>query len=218
MLYYIFLLGTIFFIFSTIWGIIMFSYRALFNFKPKTVFEKYFFEIINIFILVSISALLTQEEIALKSNNEYLIITLGMFVIYAYLTGRLQPKRLRIQINNFKYISETYNPYYESLLIITGIVYFSFCITHPFLAQNTLSLWFYKSTKSIYNTPVLGHIAAFFGFLFMLYIIFQSIIITLRAINFVLRKLTDNDNHSDDSNNENNDFDDFEFIEGDNKR
>jgi hypothetical protein len=195
----------------------MFTYRALQNFRTKTIFEKYFFEVINIFILISISALLTQEEIIKQNNNQFLIITVGILVIYSYLTGRLQPKRLRIQINNFKYTNEVYNPYYESLLIITGIVYFSFCINHPYLAENTLSLWFYKSAKSIYHTPVLGHIAAFFGFLFMIYIIFQSIIITLQVINVIIHKLTGNPNPFDDNNKQDDDFDDFELLDEETK-
>jgi len=211
---YIFFLGIVFIIFSMIWGFFMILYRLLTGIQQRNSIERYIFKIANMYLLVSLSAMQTQEYLLLPGAPKSMITIVGLLVLYSYLTGRLERKRFIMQINNLKIDREELNMKFESFIIIASLVYFSFCITNPVITENPVNNWFYSAVKDIYATPVIGWIIGLIGVFFLIFMLIKSFMVTTGFIADFMERITgnkrkDDDNSSDDS------YTDYEIIEDD---
>lgn len=211
---YIFFLGIVFIIFSMVWGFFMILYRLLTGIQQRNSIERYIFKIANMYLLVSLSAMQTQEYLMRPDSPKVFITVLGLLVLYSYLTGRLERKRFVMQINNMKIDREELNMKFESFIIIASLVYFSFCITNPVIMENPVNNWFYLTVKDIYATPVIGWIIGFIGIFFLLFMLIKSFMVTTGFVANFMDRISGNKRNDDDGNN-NDGFTDYEIIEDD---
>ncbi len=219
LLKYIFGLGIVFIVFSLIWGFFMFLYRLITGFQSRGRIEIYIFQLVNLYLLVSLSAMQTLEYIEKPQSPRIFLTIIGMLVLYSYLTGRLERRRLIIQFNNRQVVQEKPNLAAESLSIIASLVYFSFCLTHPHIMENDVNLWFYGTIREIYDTPVIGWIIGLIGVFFLLIMLIKSVVVTAGLIssfmdilsgNYSRRNRNDDDRHDNDGG-----FTDYEEIRDD---
>lgn len=191
----------------------MILYRLLTGFQQRNSAERYVFKLANMYLLVSLSAMQTQEYLLKPEAPKILITVVGLLVLYSYLTGRLERKRFIMQINNMKINQEELNMKFESFIIIASLVYFSFCITHPVIADNAVNRWFYGAVKNIYDTPVIGWIIGLVGVFFLVFMLIKSFVVTTSFITGFLEKITGTKKNDDDQNNDG--YTDYEIIEDD---
>lgn len=218
---YIFYLGITFMIFSMIWGFFMIVYRALTGMGERPAFETYIFRLLNMYFLVSLAAMQTVVYLN-KPGAPHILITLtGLIILYSYLMGRLERSRFVMQFNQTRVTTQRVNTMWESIIVLTSLVYFSFVIRKPELLDNSANKWFFDSIHAIYITPVIGWIFKLIGVLLLIVNLFKSVFVTARIISWLLDRLSGgngngpfNDNNNNGNRNDG-DYTDYEIVEDD---
>lgn len=212
LLKYIFFLGIVFIVFSGIWSFFMLIYRLLTGLSERPWFETFLFKILNTYFLVSLCAMVTAEYTAKPGAPRILITLVGISILYAHLAGRLRQTRIMVQMNNFRMENTNINMAWESLLILVAMVYFSFGITHPEILINNANTWFAVSVKDLYNTIIIGWIIAFLGIIMLLVNIMNSIMVTSKAVNWIMEKITGTNRNDHGNKNEQGEYTDYEEL------
>jgi hypothetical protein len=215
LLEYIFFLGIVMIIFSMIWGFFMLIYRILSGLAERPAIERYLVKGLNMYILVSLCAMKTVAYFSIPGTPDVLLTIAGLLVLYVYLTGRMERQRFNIQFNAKSIQTEKLDMRWESVIVVASLVFFSFAIRYPQLAENSMNLWFYTAIEDIYNTAVIGWIFGFIGFFFLLMMIFRSIFISAKFINELIDYLSGNNRNKGDKNKKDGDdgYSDYEIIE-----
>lgn len=219
MINYIFQIGIIYIVFSLIWSFFLLLYNMLVGFRASGGWQTFLMKGVKTYFLISIVAMFTIIYMRDPHHSAPLIATVGLLTLYSYLVGRLQQKKMVLQINNrfgnFSNSGINADLRIESMLIVTGLVYFTVCLYDNSIPFNKVNGWFYTTIHDIYETPIIGWIIGFFGILFLLSTILKAILVTAMFINNFQaiisgNKNKRNDNNSNDSNDE---FTDFEIME-----
>jgi hypothetical protein len=148
-----------------------------------------------------------------------LIATVGLLTLYSYMVGRLQHKKLVIQINNrfgsMNSAGMNADLRLESFLIVASLVYFTICLYNHAVPYTKINLWFFHSVNDIYTTPIIGWIIGFFGILFLLATLLKAILVTAMFIRNFQDIISGNRNNNDKGNNKGNDGDytDYEVVD-----
>lgn len=221
MIQYIFHIGIIYIVFSLIWAFFILLYNMLTNFSSSAGWQTFVMKCCKTYFLISIVAIFTNQYMVLPGHSAPLIATVGLLTLYSYLVGRLQQKRMILQINNrMGNFTNAANAdlRLESLLIVLGMAYFTICLYQKTLPINQANLWFFKTVNQIYETPVIGWIIGFFGILFLLSTLLKAILVTANFIaNFQDIMSGRNKRNGDDSKgggrSDDDGFADYEVIE-----
>lgn len=216
MIEYIFRIGIIYIVFSLIWAFFLFIYNILTGFNTGSIWQTFLMKTIKIYFLISIVAIFTITYMRNPLYSGPFIATIGLLTLYSYMVGRLQQKRLVLQINNrFGNMSNApkIDMRFESLLIIAGLVYFTLCLYKPVIPITKANMWFYTAVNDIYATPVIGWIIGFFGILFLLATLLKAALLTIVFINRITGGRQNNNNNDGNSGRGNDEFTDYEIME-----
>lgn len=215
MIEYIFRIGIIYIVFSLIWAFFLLLYNMMTGFNTGSVWQTFIMKTVKMYFLISIVAIFTISYMQNPKYSGPFIATVGLLTLYSYMVGRLQQKRMIIQINN-RMGNMSNAPMVdmriESLLIVAGLIYFTLCLYNTSLPVNRANLWFSKAVDDIYGTPVIGWIIGFFGILFLLFTLLKAALFTIVLLN---RLTGGKQNNNDGGNNPggNDEYTDYEIME-----
>ena len=188
----------------------------LMGFKASAGWQTFLMKAVKMYFLVSIVAIFTIMFMRIPNQSGPLIATVGLLTLYSYMVGRLQQKKLVLQINNkfgnFSNAGINADIRLETFLILAGLVYFTLCLYDNSIPMNKANDWFYKTVNDIYETPVIGWIIGFFGILFLLSTLLKAILFTGMFINNfgdIMSGKKKNGGNKDDNNDE---FTEYEEI------
>lgn len=219
MIEYIFHIGIIYIVFSLIWAFFLLLYNMLMGFKASAGWQTFLMKGVKMYFLISIVAMFTIIFMRSPLHSAPLIATVGLLTLYSYMVGRLQQKKLVLQINNrfgnFSNSGVNADLRIESLLIVAGLIYFTVCLYDNSIPFNKANAWFFQTVNDIYDTPVIGWIIGFFGILFLLSTILKAVLFTAMFFsNFQSIMSGKNKNNGGNNRNNNNDeFTDFEVMD-----
>lgn len=219
MINYIFQIGIIYIVFSLIWAFFLFIYNMLMGFERSSPIQTFIMKAIKSYFLISIVAIFSIEYMRDPRHSAPLIATVGLLTLYSYLVGRLQHKKLVVQMNSrfgsFNNAGMNADLRLESFLIVVSLVYFTLCLYNHAIPYNKINLWFYHSVNDIYKTPVIGWIIGFFGILFLLATLLKAILVTAMFIRNFQDIISGNKNKNNNGNDKRNDGDytDYEIID-----
>lgn len=190
---FIFNLGVVVIIFTTAWKLIATIFTNLL--QAIGIHKDYTFLIfksLSYYILVSITALITVEQM---QNSNYTFATIlyaiaGTFVIYATIAGNLERNRWRAVLNYERKRIRVMR--FDGYLLMACIVLFISTLIKPEIAEQPMHLWIRNTIDQIYNTPVLKFFIGFFAFFYMINMIIRGIKATDQVMDMILnRKKTD---------------------------
>jgi hypothetical protein len=215
MIEYIFRIGIIYIVFSFIWAFFLLLYNMMTGFNTGSVWQTFIMKTVKMYFLISIVAIFTISYMHNPKYSGPFIATVGLLTLYSYMVGRLQQKRMIIQINNRMgnmSNAPVVDMRMESLLIIAGLIYFTLCLYNTSLPVNAANLWFSKAVDDIYSTPVIGWIISFFGIIFLLFTLLKAAMFTVVLLNRITGGKQNNNN---DGNNPggNDGYTDYEVME-----
>jgi hypothetical protein len=220
MIEYIFRIGIIYIVFSLIWAFFLLLYNMITGFNNQAVWQTFLMKSVKMYFLISIVAIFTIQYMQSPRHSAPLIATVGLLTLYSYMVGRLQQKRMMLQINNrfgnFSSGGAQADLRIESALIVIGLVYFTLCLYNHSLPQNKVNHWFYKSVNDIYDTPVIGWIIGFFGILFLLGTLLKAALVTVSLINNLQNTFSGKNKGGNNRDNERNDdggYADYEIMD-----
>src|SRR5688572_28881600 len=147
MIEYIFRIGIIYIVFSLIWAFFLLIYNMLTGFDRQAGWQTFVMKTVKMYFLISIVAIFTIKYMQRPGHSGPLIATVGLLTLYSYMVGRLQQKRMIVQLNNrFGNLSNSgiqTDLRIESALIVMGLVYFTVCLYNHAIPANKVTLWFY---------------------------------------------------------------------------
>jgi hypothetical protein len=188
------------------------------GFKSSAGWQTFLMKGVKMYFLISILAMFTIIFMKSPMHSAPLIATVGLLTLYSYMVGRLQQKKMVLQINNrfgnFSNAGVNADLRIESLLIVIGLVYFTACLYDNSIPFNKVNAWFFKTVNEIYDTPVIGWIIGFFGILFLISTLLKAILFTAMFINnfqSIMSGKNKNDGGNDQGGN-NDDYTDYEEL------
>lgn len=208
----IFIFGIVITIFNVIWFFFEWLFKLLIADTSNQNKVNTLIKIISISLL---SILLAHEsnlfviKHSITDNFEWFIKVSGAFVLYLYVVGKAEEKKLNI-FSSFNQMNVSSTSPYPKWLPYLGIVLYALGLFLPELSSNVLTNWFHSNIFDIYNTFFLKLIFGIIAFFFMLNIIGKAF---SSFLNFGARK--SDKTHSSQIKDEN-DFDDYEIVD-DNK-
>ncbi|HYG52424.1 MAG TPA: hypothetical protein VD905_16045 [Flavobacteriales bacterium] len=171
---------------------------------------------VKMYFLISIVAIFTITYMRNPHYSGPFIATIGLLTLYSYMVGRLQQKRMILQINNrFGNFSNApqVDMRFESMLIVASLVYFTLCLYKTDIPYTRANLWFYNTVNQIYDTPVIGWIIGFFGILFLLATLLKAALVTVVFINRLMGGRQGNKNNDGGNRDGNDGYADYEIME-----
>lgn len=189
---FIFYLGVITIIFTSVWKFITTIASSLL--KDLGIDKDHtflFFKTVGYYILVSLAALKTVAQMQDAYRFTAVIYAvLGTFVIYSTIASNLERNRWRA-VMNFEQ-KRTRVMRYDGYLLMACIVLFIITLIKPTIANLPPHNWLLSTIDKIYNTPVVKWIIGFFAFFYMLNILFKG----LKASDEVLNSIFNRRNHN----------------------
>lgn len=172
---YIFYLGVINIVFSTVWKILATVTSSLLNDMGINKDSSFlFFKALGYYILVSLAALVTFSHMdATYSLAAVAYAITGTFVIYATIASNLERNRWRAVMNFERKRVRVMR--FDGYLLMACIVLFIITILKPEIANLPPHKWLLATIDKIYQTAILKYIIGFFAFFYMLNIIFRGI-------------------------------------------
>lgn len=216
---FIFYLGVITIVFTTVWKIITTVITSLLKdagIDKETSFL--FFKTIGYYILVSLTALKTIAQIHNAWTFTAVIYAiLGTFVIYATIASNLERNRWRAVMNYERKRIRVMR--YDGYLLMACIVLFIVTLIRPGIAQLPPHEWMLATIDKIYQTPVLKWVIGFFAFFYMLNIIFKGIKATDEVLNIIFnRKPSEPHKQNSSYDNENTVYSEYEEVYDDDRK
>lgn len=216
---FIFYLGVITIVFTTVWKIITTVITSLLKdagIDKETSFL--FFKTIGYYILVSLTALKTIAQIHNAWTFTAVIYAiLGTFVIYATIASNLERNRWRAVMNYERKRIRVMR--YDGYLLMACIVLFIVTLIRPGIAQLPPHEWILATIDRIYQTPVLKWVIGFFAFFYMLNIIFKGIKATDEVLNIIFnRKPSEPHKQGSSYDNDNTVYSEYEEVYDDDRK
>jgi hypothetical protein len=186
LLEYIFYLGVIIIVFTSIWKLLA---TMITSFLKDIGISKdvsfFFFKTASYYLLVSITALTTSRQMADVHPVVAVIYAIcGTFIIYATIAANLEKNRWRAVMNFERKRIRVMR--FDGYLLMACIVLFILTLFEPAIADTEMHNWILDTIRKIYNFPVLQFFIAIFAFFYMLNMIFKGV----KATDEVLRILT----------------------------
>ncbi|HAE13412.1 MAG: hypothetical protein H6548_12030 [Chitinophagales bacterium] len=182
---YIFYLGVIIIVFTTIWKLLASIITSFL--KDLGVSKDYsflFFKAVSYYLLVSITALKTSQQMELTHPVIAVIYAIsGTFIIYTTIAANLEKNRWRAVMNFERKRIRVMR--YDGYLLMACIVLFILTLFKPQIADTPLHNWILQTIRNIYTTPVLQFFIAIFAFFYMINMIVRGV----RATEEVLQTL-----------------------------
>jgi len=182
---YIFYLGVIIIVFTTIWKLLASVITSLL--KDIGISKDYsflFFKTFSYYLLVSITALKTSQQMESAHPLVAAIYAIsGTFIIYTTIAANLEKNRWRAVMNFERKRIQVMR--YDGYLLMACIVLFIFTLFQPVIADTDMHNWLLNTIRNIYKTPVLQFFIAIFAFFYMLNMIIRGI----RATDEVLKSI-----------------------------
>lgn len=185
---FIFYLGVIVIIFTTVWKFIASIFT---NLLQAAGIDKDFtflvFKTASYYILVTITALKTVERMEGGYNfTSILYALIGTFVIYATIAGNLERNRWRAVLNYERKRIRVMR--YDGYLLMACIVLFIATLIRPEVSDFAAQRWILQTIGKIYNIPVLKFIIGFFAFFYMLNMIISGVKATDQVLEVILNR------------------------------
>lgn len=185
---FVFYLGVIVIIFTSIWKLIATFFTNILQaigLHKDTTFL--FFKTLSYYILVSITALKTSEQM----NGGYTFTSIvyaiiGTFVLYATIAGNLERNRWRAVLNYERKRIQVMR--FDGYLLMACVVLFIATLIKPEISDFRLNIWILQTIKNIYAIPVLNFIIGFFAFFYMLNMIIRGIKATDQVLDIVFNR------------------------------
>jgi hypothetical protein len=184
---YIFYLGVIIIVFTTLWKLIASVITSLL--KDIGISKDYsflFFKAISYYLLVSITALTTSQQMAIAHPVIAIIYAIsGTFIIYTTIAANLEKNRWRAVMNFERKRIRVMR--YDGYLLMACIVLFIFTLFQPGIADTPMHNWILNSIRNIYKTPVLQFFIAIFAFFYMLNMVIRGVRATDEVLQSIFR-------------------------------
>jgi len=185
---YLLFLGVIFIVFwlwnlaFTLLGSLIF---ALIRWNKGTYLIKAF----NIYIFVSLTALLTLGVMVENPGIASLVLLplIGGFIIFTSLGQDAYDKQKEAMMHYDYELLE--NLKYDGLFIFGALILFVIALFLPIIAVNPLTEWLFKITEWAYNIKILGWILRIGGAIFLLAFVWQGILFSLLLIGAIIGKI-----------------------------
>lgn len=189
------------------------------GFKSSAGWQTFLMKGVKMYFLISLVAMFTIIFMKSPLHSAPLIATVGLLTLYSYMVGRLQQKKMVLQINNkfgnFSNAGVNADLRIESLLIVVGLVYFTACLYDNSIPFNKVNAWFFTTVNDIYDTPVIGWIIGFFGILFLIGTLLKAILFTAMFFNnfqSIMSGKKKNDDGNNGGSNNGDDYTDYEEL------
>lgn len=185
---YIFYLGVIIIVFTTIWKLLASVITSLL--KDIGISKDYsflFFKTFSYYLLVSITALKTSQQMESAHPLVAAIYAIsGTFIIYTTIAANLEKNRWRAVMNFERKRIQVMR--YDGYLLMACIVLFIFTLFQPAIADTPMHNWLLNTIRNIYKTPVLQFFIAIFAFFYMLNMIIRGVRATDEVLQSVFRR------------------------------
>lgn len=185
---YIFYLGVIIIVFTTIWKLLASVITSLL--KDIGISKDYsflFFKTFSYYLLVSITALKTSQQMESAHPLVAAIYAIsGTFIIYTTIAANLEKNRWRAVMNFERKRIQVMR--YDGYLLMACIVLFIFTLFQPAIADTNMHHWLLDTIRNIYKTPVLQFFIAIFAFFYMLNMIIRGIRATDEVLQSIFRR------------------------------
>src|SRR5687767_14845103 len=146
----------------------------------------YIFKAFGYFLLVSLTAVTTNNEIAERERDfgTLAFILIALLGLYFYITSNMQKSRLRAAIS-MDYLAVK-RMRYNSIFLILSLAFFVACIAWPQLAANDLSEFIFHAIEKIYDLFIFRVIIGFLAVIFIVNMLWQGIGATRMLVNNLL--------------------------------
>ena len=175
---YIFYLGIINIVFNFIWKwVFMLPFAFLFVFLK---FDKgvYFAKAFGIYLLVSLTAILTLK--ALETNSSiwslFLFSFVGLFVLFIGLVESSYEAQKVVGANFDHDIRRQLQ--YDKFFLVAAPLLFIIILFIPAIAVNSVTIWLFNVIGWVRSLPIIGWLLGFGGMLVLLGVIWHGILIS----------------------------------------
>jgi len=182
---FIFYMGVIQIVFSTLWKFIAsFTSGLLESIGLNKDLTFLGFKAAGYYILVSVSALVTWDMMVQGSNITAAIVGIaGTFIIYTTIAGNLERNRWRAVMNFERKRVQVMR--FDGYLLIGSVALFLVTLALPDIAANPVNNGFRTFIDNVYKTPVIGWIVGLGAVFYMLHIIFKGLRTTDYLVNLL---------------------------------
>jgi len=182
---YIFYMGVIQIVFSTLWKFIATLASSLFQRIGLNKDLSFLgFKAAGYYILVSVSALVTWDMMVKGSTVTAALVGIaGTFIIYTTIAGNLERNRWRAVMNFERKRVQVMR--FDGYLLISSVALFLVTLALPEIADNPVNNGFRTFIDNVYKTPVIGWIVGLGALFYMLHIIFKGMRTTDYLINLL---------------------------------
>jgi len=185
LLEYIFYLGVIIIVFTSMWKLLATLITSLLkDIGIGKDFSFLLFKTVSFYLLVSITALTTSRQMAEAHPVIAALYAIsGTFIIYTTIAANLEKNRWRAVMNFERKRIRVMR--YDGYLLMACILLFIFTLFQPAIADTELHNWILTTIRKIYTFPILQFFIAIFAFFYMINIIIKG----LRATDTVIQTL-----------------------------
>ncbi len=182
---FVFYMGVIQIVFSTLWKFIATFASSLFQSIGLNKDLSFLgFKAAGYYILVSVSALVTWDMMVKGSTVTAAIVGVaGTFIIYTTIAGNLERNRWRAVMNFERKRVQVMR--FDGYLLIGSVALFLVTLALPEIATNPVNNGFRTFIDNVYKTPVIGWIVGLGALFYMLHIIFKGMRTTDYLINLL---------------------------------
>ena len=175
-LYFIFYLGINYIVFTVLWFLIVSFPKVVLKISFNSTFSNYILKSIQYYLLAAITSLSTMKFYDKHPEFFSAFVFLGGFILFLYLAGKMERNKMLFVIKamiNKNLSSKTLK--YEPHLIGFVVTLYAFSFSIPILFNNPLNIWFIDIIGNIYETPVLGSVISFAGFIFLITMLIKGV-------------------------------------------
>ena len=149
----------------------------------------YFIKAFNIYILVSLTALLTLGIIQEAPTILRLILLpiIGAFVLFTSLGQDAYDKQKEAMASYDYELLD--NLKYDGLFIFGALIVYLVALFIPTIATNLVTKWLFNITEWAYNIKILGWILRIGGTIFLLAFVWQGIMFAFMLIGMIIAKV-----------------------------
>jgi hypothetical protein len=172
---FIFYLGINYIIFTVLWFLIVSFPKVVLKISINSTLTNYLLKSIQYYLLAAITSLSTMKFHEKHPDFISVYIFLGGFIFFLYLAGKMERNKILSLIKSaINKNSSSKFLKFEPHLIGFAVTLYAFSFSTPILFNNPLNIWFMDSIESIYETPILGSIISFAGFIFLIIMLIKG--------------------------------------------
>ena len=172
---FIFYLGINYIIFTVLWFLIVSFPKVVLKISINSTLSNYILKSCQYYLLAAITSLSTIKFHEKHPEFISVYVFLGGFILFLYLAGKMERNKMLSLIKSaINKNSSSKILKYEPHLIGFVVTLYAFSFSIPILFNNPLNIWFMNSIENIYETPVLGSIISFAGFIFLIIMLIKG--------------------------------------------